>query len=193
MDSNPINIFVNVSKIFLPGVNLVFAIFGIFGLFVGYKALYDCYRIVRGDQAPGIMPKEAILPVLFLAGACIVVPVVMWQGANTFVLGGQQTYNMFSYIQNTNTDSTCTNVSRALTQLCMLMGVLSIFRAAQLSYARATEPGRGQSIGGSVTYFVGGVMLFFITDLNMLISNTTGVSVGMESICSALTVSAAGS
>lgn len=192
MDLNPIDVFVNVARLFLPGVNLVFAIIGLFGLYTGYRALYDAYRTVRGDQAPGIMPKEAILPVLFLAGAAIVVPVVLWQGANTFVLGGSQTYNMFSYLQDTNTDSTCTNLSRALTQLCMLMGSLSVLRAGLLAYSRQTEPGRGLSYSGPITYFVGGVFLFFINDLTWLISNTAHVSLGMDSICTALSTSTGG-
>ncbi|KXV69857.1 hypothetical protein AD951_04770 [Acetobacter malorum] len=189
MDMNPIDVFVNVARLFLPGVNLVFAIIGLFGLYAGYKALYDAYRTVRGDQAPGIMPKEAILPVLFLAGGAIVVPVVLWQGANTFVLGGTQTYNMFSYLQQTDTDSTCTNLSRALTQLCMFMGSLSVLRAAVLIYGRQTEPGRGLSYTAPLNYFVGGIFLFFINDLTWLISNTAGISLGMDSICTALSVS----
>ncbi|KXV08708.1 hypothetical protein [Acetobacter malorum] len=186
MDLNPITLLVNLSRLFLPGVNLVFVIAGLFGLWIGYKALYDLYKHMRGDQEPGMMPKGAVIPVLTLAGACVVIPVVMWQGASVIVLGGDQTASMFSYLEQTDTSTTCDNVSRTMTMFCMLMGSISIFTAAMQAYSRVSEPGRGHSFGTPIIFFCGGVGLFFLNDIFYLASQTTHVNLGFSAICQAL-------
>ncbi|MCG0998930.1 hypothetical protein [Acetobacter persici] len=186
MNINPIDVFTNVASLFLPGVNFLFMLSALFGTWIGYRATYDLFRHVKGDQVPGMMPKDAILPCYFLAGALIVVPVILWRGAKTFVLGGNRTYSIFSYLPNTQTGSTCGNLSNSLTELCMLIGTISIFTAGRKAYVRVTRPEQGIGSGGAITYFVAGIFLFFITDANYLLSKTAGVMIGMPAICKAL-------
>lgn len=183
---NPATAFTNLSATFLPGVDLVFVLIGLFGLIVCGRALYDLYRHVTGEQAPGMMPKEAIFPVLLLAGAAVVVPVVLWQGANTFALGGNQTYDMFAYVQDTNTSNACENLTNALTQFFMLMGAIAIFRSAQLVYSAATNPGRGVSYNQPIIYAISGVMLFFINDMAAIAGHTVHMNLGLSAVCTAL-------
>lgn len=187
MSINPVNIFVNVSKLFLPGVSLVFTLFGVVGLFAGLKAMFDTYRHLKGDNEPGMIPKSAIPVVLMLSGAAVVIPIVIWHGANVIVLGGDQTYNLFSYVQNTETSSTCNNISRALTMFCMLCGSVALFMAWNTAYRRTTQPGAsGASYGGAAIRVMVGICLFFSADVLAHASKQTGLTFGLPAICEAL-------
>lgn len=183
---NPVQSLVNVASLFPALIHLVEAIIGVMGLAIGFRALRDAYFHVLGDDHPGMIPKLAILPILFLSAAAIVMPVIFWRGANTFLLGGDETYNLFAYIQNVNTGSECTNISRSLTLLCMVFGILSLASAVQKAYEVYAEAGRGHKISTALLYFIAGICLLGIQDTTTLLGNTLGVQVGFTSICNAM-------
>ena len=130
--------------------------------------------------------KEMILPAYALAGALIVPGVVLWKSAGTFVLGGRKTYDMFAYLQSAPAAGYCENATNALTAFFMLLGAISILIAAQNAYGQVGGDSHSRSSGRTWTYFIGGVLLFFVNDVAAIVAATVKLPVGLPQVCAAL-------
>ena len=177
----------NLGKSFLPGLNLVFAIMGLLSLWIGLRTSFDAYQHATGEMRPNMVRREMILPAYALAGALAVPAVIFWKSANTLVLGGQKTYDEFAYLQTAPTGGYCEGATNALTAFFMLLGGISILIAAYNLWGRVGGDSHTHSNVKAATYFIGGILLFFVTDVAAIAANTTGIPVGLPQICAALT------
>ena len=179
------------SAAFLPGVNFVFALMGLGGLAIGLKVFYDAYQHAAGEMRPNMISKGAILPALVLAGALAVIPVVMWQAAGTFVLGGNKTYDMFAHLQTAPSGGYCDSATDALTKLFMLLGTVSMALAADHVWGRISgnTHARNHATGKAWAYGIGGLLLFFVNDVAAIAAATTGWTIGLPQLCAALSAS----
>lgn len=177
----------NLGSSFLPALNVVFALMGLFGLWIGFVTTFHVYLHATGEVRPDMVRKEMILPAYALAGALAVPGVVLWKSAGTFVLGGQKTYDMFAYLQSAPVANYCDNATNALTKFFMLLGAISILIAANNVWGRVGGDSHAHSNARAWTYFVGGVLLFFVNDVAEIVAATAKVPVGLPQICAALT------
>ncbi|MBZ6078901.1 hypothetical protein [Microvirga puerhi] len=172
----------NLSTAFPLIVQLIFILMGLFGLLVGYGGLKDLYAIASDPYHArgGVGHGEAIGKIV-LGAALMVAPVILWQSANTFVLGGQQTANLLSYVP-TRADGYCKQVHFSISAFLMIVGASGLFHAAAIMWGMANGT-RNVGTGQAITYFVGGTLCFFINDAAKIIGNTIGFGVGFDQLC----------
>ncbi len=177
--------FVNLSQTFPLMVNLVFLLMGVFGLFVGFRGLQSLYVLASGDHRFTNHPPtfEGGFAQIALGGALAVAPVLLWRAANTLVLGGDQTQNLFNY-GSVPQGGSCDSIRVALSYFFMAIGAVAWFCAGLQLYDGTRGHGRR---GGSATmYLIGGVLCFFVNDVAVLAGNTLGMNVSLSNVCQSL-------
>ena len=174
---------ISLSEVFPLVTQLMFLLMAVLGLWVGFRGLSGLYALSTGETKFSNHPPtyDAIFGQLMLAGALVVAPVVFWRFANTFVLGGQQTYDMFIIGSASNDASYCKQIHGAISWFFMALGAIAwVFAALQLYDATRGERHRS---GSATVYLVGGILCFFINDVSQLISATVGMEVTFENVC----------
>ncbi|WP_299592492.1 hypothetical protein [uncultured Tateyamaria sp.] len=136
-----------------------------------------------GQSAP--TPWSA-LGLMLLGGALSVPLVLLWDIAGTFVLGGTETYNMLSYLPPPDSSPWCERVKGAVILFFMCIGITSLLWSGFLVYVRITSF-QGQGTGLKVLGFLcGAVLCFMITDVAILLSNTFGLDISFDNVCTIL-------
>jgi hypothetical protein len=174
--------FINLTETFPLVVKLVFLLMGLFGLFVGFRGLQSLYVLASGDQRFTNHPPsfEGGFAQIALGGALAVAPVLLWQAAGTFVLGGDATTALFNYGSVPNT-GTCDALKIALSYFFMVIGAVAWF-CGGLQLYDGTRGYRHRG-GSAALYLVGGVLCFFVNDVAILAGNTLGMSVSLDNLC----------
>ena len=172
---------------FLPMVYLLFGLMGVLGTWIGLKTFHHAWLHATGEMRPNMISKEMLLAGLALAGALIVPGVIMWKAAGTFVLGGNKTYDMFSYLSAPQTSGYCETSTNTLTKFFMVLGVVSMIVAAQNTWGKVQGDSNSHNATKAWVFFVGGLLLFFVNDVAEIASRTTGIPIGLPQICAALT------
>ena len=154
------------------------------GGMIAWKAATDSGRGQSyGQGAP--TPWKA-LGLWVLGGAMSVPLVLLWDAAGTFVLGGDETYNMLSYLPPPATSPWCDRVKAGVILFWMCIGITAWAWAGFLAYTRITSF-QGQGIGLKVIGFAfGGLCAFFMTDLAVIFSNTFGLDISLDNVCTIL-------
>ncbi len=174
---------ISLTQVFPLVTQLMFLLMAVMGLWVGFKGLQGLYALSTGEtkfsnRSPSY---DSAFGQLVLAGALVVAPVVFWRFANTFVLGGQQTYDMFIIGSASKDASYCKQIHGAISWFFMALGAIAwVFASLQLYDATRGERLRS---GSATVYLVGGILCFFINDVSTLISATVGMEVTFENVC----------
>ena len=176
----------NLGGTFRGGQVVVFSFMGAFGLYIGLVAGFQTYLHATGENRAGMMSREMIPWAYVLAGALAVPPIIMWKSANTFVLGGQKTYDAFAYLQGTPSASYCDNAVNTLTLFFMLFGLISIAAAGADYWGHVKGSPRSHSSTRGWVFFIGGILLFFINDTAAIASATVKIPIGLPQVCAAL-------
>lgn len=156
----------------------------VYGGVIGWQAASEAGRSPNyGQGLPA--PWRAIGLVIF-GGALAVPLVVMWDAAGTFVLGGDETYNMLSYLPPPNTSPWCDRVKAAVILFFMCIGITAWAAGAFFVYTRINTSG-AQGVGlKAVGYAFGGLVCFFLTDFAVMFSTTFGMDISLDNVCSIL-------
>lgn len=151
------------------------------GLVIGYqKASAGNRGQSYGEGTP--TPWKA-LGLIILGGALSVPLVLMWRTAGTFVLGGTETYNILSYLPPPSTSPWCDRVKAAVILFFMCMGITAIGWAGVLANDRIRNF-HTQGITLKIIGFVlGGLACFFVQDIAVLLSNTFGLNISLDNVC----------
>ena len=152
------------------------------GLIMGYRQASAGGRGQSyGDGTP--TPWKSIG--LILLGGTLSVPLVlMWDVAGTFVLGGSETYNILSYLPPPNTSPWCDRVKAAVILFFMCMGITAIGWAGVLANERIGSTNAQGVTLKIIGFGLGGLACFFVTDVATLLSNTFGMNVSLDNVCS---------
>ena len=177
---------IRISSVFPLIANLVFVAIAAFGVFVGYKGLANLYALFTGEAkfSNHAASFEGAFAKLFLSGAFIVTPVIFWRFANTFVLGGSETYNLFVIGSGSQQGSYCKQIHSAISYVFMGFGAIAWGFAALILYDQTNN--QRIRTGSPWTFLVGGVLCFFVNDASIIVSNTLGMQMTFENICSIL-------
>ena len=164
---------------------LVYTFIGLAGLTIGIVAIFDAYQHAVGEMSPRLASKGSIPFRLILAGAMVVSPLILWRAANTFVLGGDETYDMFSYTAGNQNTPYCQLFHQSLSFFFMFIGSVAIATAAIQANSLANGRSNNSWFGPAV-FFIGGILCFFIDDVGMIIGNTIGMEISLDNICKAM-------
>lgn len=183
-------VLVELTETFPYFIEFMLALMALGGLGLVLWGLYGGYRQVtesgRGQMYGGPVPTpwQSILQII-LGGALSVPLVVMWDAAGTFILGGDETYNILSYLPPPESSPWCERVKAGIILFWMSLGIVAIAWSAVLANDRIKN---GTTGGGShaLAYFFGGLACFFITDLATIVSNTIGLDVSLDNVCEIL-------
>jgi len=181
---------INWSDVWSLLVQVIFLSMAAFGVYVGFKGLVGLYELSTGSQKFSNQPTtyDSIFGKLVLAGALIVVPVIFWRFANTFVLAGSTssvTYDQF-IIGSVSADAPyCQRFHAALTYSFMGFGALAWAFAGLIFYNRTSGVAAARS-GSPWIYLISGTCCFFINDLSVKIGNTIGMETNFENVCKVL-------
>lgn len=175
----------NLSTAFPLGTQLVLILMGMVGVVVGGLGLMNLYQLAddpfHSRSATGVW---GAFGKIILGGALVVTPVLLWKSAETFVLGGSLTYDVFSYLPPTNGGSSpyCEQARMTILLFFIFLGSTAIFHAALIMYAKAD--GRRQTgTGQAIAFAVSGIVCMFIADASVLVGNTLRMNIGLDNIC----------
>lgn len=178
---------VNLTNVFPYYLEFILALMALGGLLSVASGLVMGYRQVSagsrgqtyGEGTP--TPWKALL-LIVLGGAMSVPLVIMWDAAGTFVLGGTETYNILSYLPPPNTSPWCDRVKAAVILFFMCMGITGIGWSTVLVRERILHQRQGGSMT-AIVFFLGGLTCFFILDAAELISNSIGLDISLDNVC----------
>jgi hypothetical protein len=165
---------------------LVIALIAFGGMFAGFRGLMELWELAmdenrmttRGSTLSGGFFK------ILLGSMMVVMPILFVRTANTFVLGGEDTFNMFNYVLSGGTDY-CADFRWTVSNFFKAIGIVAWGFALSILYSRTN--GQGQTASGNPWYYlIGGVLCFFIDDVAVIMSNTTGYAIGLDNICNAI-------
>ena len=187
------DLLLSLSSTFPVLIQFVLVIMSVVALYLTLQALMGIYGVATDPTygthfyAASKGSVFAHLTRLVIAGALAVPAVLLWRAADTFVLGGEATGDLLTYLPGDATAPYCEQLRYAITGFFMVVGVIAIFTSMMMFNARAD--GRGNiSIGSGLATLVGGVALFFITDVSGLIARSTGFGMSsLSGICTAIT------
>lgn len=180
-----IDMFNRLGVVLPAATSLVFAFVGLAGIMIGIITMSDAYQHAIGERSPRLPSKGSIPFRLMLAGAMVVSPIVLWRAANTFVLGGDKTYDMFSYVAGSGTTPYCQLFHHSLAYFFMFIGAIALATSAFQMNAIANGRGNHSWFSPSV-FFIGGIMCFFIEDVGSIIGNTINMQISLDNICATL-------
>ena len=176
---------VSLSDVFSLIVQLVFLIIAALGIWYGTTGLYTLYNVAAGEYKFSNRPVtiDSALGKLALSSAMIVAPVLLWRFANSFVLGGDITFNMFNYGASPR-GSQCEQIRVAITYFFMAIGLIAWLVAGVRLY-NATSNQHGGS-GSAIMFLVGGTLAFFVNDVATLVGNTIKMDVSLSNVCTVM-------
>lgn len=177
-----LSVFNDLSTFWSVFTTLIYMLIALGGIIVSGQALWDLRSHLLGITSPDLAPIASVPVRLLLAGAMIVAPVLIWNAANTFVLGGDITYDMFSYTKSSKNTPYCEMFNYSLTLFFILIGTISIGSSCYLINQIAAKKSQ-KSIGSALILFIGGVLLIFANDAAQIIGNTVGMDISLENIC----------
>jgi uncharacterized membrane protein YbhN (UPF0104 family) len=128
-------------------------------------------------------PWKALL-LMFVGGLMSVPLVLMWDVAGTFVLGGDETHNMLSYLPAPSTSPWCDRVKAGVILFFMCIGITAFAWMFLIIYERVTQFQTQGMMLKIVGFGLGGVACFFVTDVAVLLSNSIGMDVSLDNVCS---------
>lgn len=178
---------INASTSFTLGVQLTLLLAAVFGVWVAGRGLVDLYVIAGGDNRfSNRQPTMAgVFIRLFLGGLLTVLPAVLWVAADTFVAGGDKTSELFNYSAASG-ENYCDRIRIAVNYLFMLVGAIAWFKAALIVHEDASGGAMAHRSGSPIFYVIGGTLTFFIADVSTILSNTFGMEIGFDQVCTAL-------
>jgi hypothetical protein len=180
---------VRLTKVFPYYIEFMLALMALGGLFLVASGLVQGYRTALDSSRRGQMYGDTVqtpwksLMQIALGGALAVPLVLMWKVAGTFVLGGDETYNMLSYLPPPDSSPWCDRVKAAIVLFWMSMGITGIAWSAVLANERI-KSGRTGGTGQALVFFFGGLVCFFIPDAAVIVSNTFGLDFSLDNVCS---------
>lgn len=185
---------VRLTNVFPYYIEFILALMALGGLFCVFGGLYMGYTQAtagaRGQSYGQGAPTPWKALGLFLLGGALSVPLVLlWDVAGTFVLGGDETYNMLSYLPPPSSNPWCERVKAAVVLFFMCMGITAWGWAGVLANDRIRYQAQGATIR-ILTFALGGVLCFFVNDIAVLLSNTLGLDITLDNVC---TIMGAGS
>lgn len=181
---------IRVTVVFPYAMEFILAAMAFFGAVLVLSGLYGSYRTIteagRG-QSYGQRPNApwSAMGQILLGGALSVPLVVMWDIAGTFVNGGDETYNILSYLPPTGSSTYCDRITSGFVMFWMVLGLIAIGWAALQANARIKEGESGLTFS-SLWYLLGGLACFFIVDVLKAVSVTIGIDVTMPAICNVI-------
>lgn len=178
---------VNLTNVFPYYLEFILALMALGGLLSVASGLVMGYRQVSagsrgqnyGEGTP--TPWKALL-LIILGGAMSVPLVIMWDAAGTFVLGGTETYNILSYLPPPDTSPWCDRVKAAIILFFMCMGITGVGWSFMLVRDRILHQRQGGSLR-AIVFFLGGLTCFFILDAAELVSNSIGLNISLDNVC----------
>lgn len=181
---------VNLTNVFPYYMEFILALMALGGLLSVASGLVMGYRQVSagsrgqtyGEGTP--TPWKALL-LIALGGAMSVPLVIMWDAAGTFVLGGTETYNILSYLPPPNTSPWCDRVKAAVILFFMCMGITGVGWATVLVRERILYGRQGGALK-AIVFGLGGLTCFFILDAAELVSNSIGLNISLDNVCTIL-------
>ena len=183
-------VLIRLTSVFPFAIEFILAVMALGGLLLIVAGLIGLYGAAT-DRGRGQMYGVAMripwasLGQILLGGALAVPLPVMWDVAGTFVAGGEETYNILSYLPPADDDPYCEAIANGLTLFLMTLGLIAIGWSAVLANDRITS-GRQGTTGMTLIYFFGGMACFFITSVAAVLSATFGIEIGFEQVCAVL-------
>lgn len=177
-----ISVFNELTTFFDVFTTLIFMLIAAGGIVITGMALWDLRQHLLGVNTPDLPPISSVPWRLLLAGAMIVAPVLVWSAANTFVLGGDATYDMFSYVKSSQNTPYCQGFEVALTIFFVLIGTISIGSGCYVLNQIAAKRTQ-KSMASALILLIGGIFLIFANDAAQIIGNTVGMDISFENIC----------
>lgn len=153
------------------------------GIHMGYSQASEGGRGQSYGQGTPT-PWKAI-GLVVLGGALTVPLVILWDIAGTFVFGGDETYNMLSYLPAPTSSPWCVRVKSAVILFFMSVGITAFGWGAVLANDRIRYQAQGATVR-MLTFVAGGVACFFVNDLAMIVSNTFGLDISFDNVCTIL-------
>lgn len=161
---------------------LIFMLIATGGIIITGMTLWDLRQHLLGENTPDLPPISSVPWRLMLAGAMVVAPVLVWNAANTFVLGGDATYDMFSYVKSAKNTPYCQTFEISLTMFFVLIGTISIGSGCYILNQIAAKRTQ-KSMASALTLLIGGIFLIFANDTAQIIGNTVSMDISFENIC----------
>lgn len=181
---------VRLTQVLPFGIELILALMALGGIILVGSGLYGVYSQIS-DRGRGQMYGRNSTPwtglgQILLGGALTVPLVIMWDVAGTFVVGGNATYNILSYLPPDTSQPWCEKITSGLVLFFMILGLIAVGWSAVIMNERMLVGYQQGSTIKAITFFVGGLACFFILDVANIIANTIGLEVGFDQVCAVL-------
>lgn len=178
----------NVFPYYIEFILALMALGGLISVGVGLYAAWDTASSGGRGQSYGqgsSTPWKA-LGLIILGGAMSAPLVLMWDVAGTFVLGGTETYNILSHLPPPNTSPWCERVKGAVVLFFMCIGITAWFWAFVLANDRIRNPNSQGVTLRAINFALGGLACFFVQDVAVILSNTFGMNISLDNVCTIL-------
>lgn len=178
---------IRLTQIMPFAIEFLLALMALSGIVLVGMGLFSVHAQVT-DRGRGQMygrmgtPWSGLFQIL-LGGALSVPLVIMWDVAGTFVVGGNATYNILSYLPPATGKPVCEQMTSGVVLFFMILGLIAVGWSAIVANERIVagyQPGRTMT---ALTYFFGGLACFFVLDIAAMISATLGVEIGFKQVC----------
>lgn len=171
-------------------IQFVLILMGLFGLYVTASGLYGLYVIHDGEARQSTLNSAVptiggSLSKILLGGGVAIPTVLIWQLGGTFALGGSETDDLLAYVIDGSATEYCDQLRLSVTLFFMLIGVIGMFYSATTFNAIASGY-RLEGFGQAFFFLFGGTLAFFITDIAVIIGNTTGLDTDFAALCATL-------
>lgn len=181
---------VNLSRSFPYYIEFILALLAVGGLLTVFSGMVMGYNHVsaggRGQTyGEGTPTPWKALGLIVLGGAMSVPLIIMWDVAGTFVFGGGESYNILSYLPAPDTSPWCDRVKWAVILFWMCIGITAIGWSFVLVRDRIIHGRQGVAWQAGVA-FLGGIACFFIVSVGQVISNTVGLDISLDNVCTIL-------
>lgn len=177
-----------ITNLFPSLSQLLMALIAFFGLTIVFFALNDVYKMISEGQnrtMDGATVSGSFTRV-FIGGLMVTPALVIWRSADA-LLGGAPTSetSILAYVAGTLPTATCDRFGAAIQLMFIVVGLLAIFFALR----NADDQARGFDRNGyrqAMPRIAGGLLCFFIPDVFVVLTEATGLDVGLTNICTAL-------
>lgn len=169
------------------GIEFLLALMSLAGIILVGMGLFSVHGQVT-DRGRGQTygrtgtPWSGLFQIL-LGGALSVPLIIMWDVAGTFVVGGDATYNILSYLPPDTSQPVCEQITSGVVLFFMILGLVAVGWSAIIANERIVGGYQQGSTMKALTYFFGGLACFFVLDIAALISATVGFEVGFDQVC----------
>ena len=177
-----------ITNLFPSAAQFVMVLIALVGSFIVFFALNDMYKMISDGVTrtyEGSTVSGSMIRVL-IGGFMVVPSAVLWRSADAF-LGGAPTSeaSVLAYISGTLPTTTCDRFGAAVQLMFLIVGLMAIFFA----FRNADDQARGFDRNGyrqAVPRAIGGLLCIFIPDIFDILSDATGVDLGMANLCTVL-------